>query len=488
MSERDQPQTSRRIVTLSLASHTNVGKTTLARTLLRRDVGEVLDQAHVTELSEAYDLIEADGAVLRLYDTPGFGDSARLLKRLVREKNRLLWFLQQTWDRFTDRPLWCSQQAMLTVRDATDVVLYLVNAAEDPAEAGYVAPELELLSWVGRPVLLILNQVGDGAADRTAVARRRAAWQRHVEGFEVVKGVLDLDAFNRCWVQEGILFEAVVPLLPPAQRQDMERLARAWEARNRRIFDRTVRQLARYLAGAAADRVILPEPRPGRAEKQAAMEELGGRLVRATEALMAELLAAHGLEGTPPAEVERAVDAFVVAGEETLTPERGALWGGIVSGALSGLAADALSGGLSLGGGLIAGAILGALGGAGLARGYQLARGDESPEIRWSSTFLDRLASQTLLRYLAVAHYGRGRGAFQVFEEPERWRMAVAAARAAAGDAWLATWRRLTAGDWPPETGERRLVPMVGAALEQVLADAYPEAGPLLATWRRTPS
>jgi len=35
-------------VTLSLISHTNVGKTTLARTLLRRDVGQVLDQPHVT--------------------------------------------------------------------------------------------------------------------------------------------------------------------------------------------------------------------------------------------------------------------------------------------------------------------------------------------------------------------------------------------------------------------------------------------------------
>ena len=34
---------------LSLVSHTNIGKTTLARTLLMRDVGEVADRAHVTE-------------------------------------------------------------------------------------------------------------------------------------------------------------------------------------------------------------------------------------------------------------------------------------------------------------------------------------------------------------------------------------------------------------------------------------------------------
>ena len=34
---------------LSLVSHTNIGKTTLARTLLMRDVGEIADRAHVTE-------------------------------------------------------------------------------------------------------------------------------------------------------------------------------------------------------------------------------------------------------------------------------------------------------------------------------------------------------------------------------------------------------------------------------------------------------
>ena len=61
-------------VTLSLVSHTNVGKTTLARTLLRRDVGTVLDAPHVTEVSEAHELIAVDGARLQLWDTPGFGD------------------------------------------------------------------------------------------------------------------------------------------------------------------------------------------------------------------------------------------------------------------------------------------------------------------------------------------------------------------------------------------------------------------------------
>ena len=49
-------------LSLSLISHTNAGKTTLARTLLRRDVGEVLDQAHVTDESSRFVMLELERA------------------------------------------------------------------------------------------------------------------------------------------------------------------------------------------------------------------------------------------------------------------------------------------------------------------------------------------------------------------------------------------------------------------------------------------
>ena len=99
-------------IALSLISHTNVGKTTLARTLLRRDIGEVRDRPHVTETADAFPLIEtAHGDVLMLWDTPGFGDSARLLKRLKQSGNPLGWFLTEVWDRHVDRPFFSSQQA-----------------------------------------------------------------------------------------------------------------------------------------------------------------------------------------------------------------------------------------------------------------------------------------------------------------------------------------------------------------------------------------
>jgi len=93
-------------ITLSLISHTNAGKTTLARTLLAQDVGEVRDAAHVTTEATEYTLIEtADGDRLALWDTPGFGDSARLARRLAQHGNPIGWFLSEVWDRFRDRPL-----------------------------------------------------------------------------------------------------------------------------------------------------------------------------------------------------------------------------------------------------------------------------------------------------------------------------------------------------------------------------------------------
>lgn len=89
---------------LSLVSHTNIGKTTLARTLLMRDVGEIADRAHVTETTDDYVLARAiDGSELVLWDTPGFGNSVQLAKRLEGRANPLGWFLSEVWDRFTNK-------------------------------------------------------------------------------------------------------------------------------------------------------------------------------------------------------------------------------------------------------------------------------------------------------------------------------------------------------------------------------------------------
>jgi hypothetical protein len=477
-------------VTLSLISHTNVGKTTLARTLLRRDVGEVLDRAHVTDTSEAFTLIETEDARLRLWDTPGFGDTARLMRRLRRADDPLGWFLHQVWDRIVDRPLWCSQEAVRNVRDEADVVLYLVNASENPEEAGYVPLELEILDWMKRPVILMLNQVG--REGQKLVAR----WRDFVAGRPSVREVLSLDAFTRCWVEEGVLLGKVERALEGPKRVAMHSLTAAWNEANLELFRSSCGAMAGYLLRAARDRES-----PGRGEaargtlgrlgealkfsavdRKRAMKSLNERLDRATRELMDRLIDAHGLTGTSASKIEQNIQDFEVRGGGAALDERsGALLGGAISGALGGLAADALSGGLSLGGGMIAGGILGALGGAAVGAGYRIVKGEQAPAVTWSTPFLDRLCRQVLLRYLAVAHFGRGQGDYRDLDRPDRWSAAVEETLYRQRETIQAIWSAAERHSEGAEEGLcNELKPVIERAARDVLLRAYPHAGDLL--------
>jgi len=428
-------------VTLRLISHTNVGKTTLARTLLRRDIGEVADQPHVTDVSEAHTLIEtAQGERITLWDTPGFGDTAHLLKRLKASGTPIGWLLSQVWDRFRDRPLWCSQQAVRNVQADADVVLYLVNATENPASAVYVGMEMQILEWIGKPVVVLLNQLGPPheAARDTADLER---WRSALAGSDIVRAILVLDAFARCWVQEGRLLDTVGRVLPKEKHAAHAALAAAWRDRNLATFRESMRLLASQIAEAARDREAVGRETWGErlagVVKPARIGEDAGARGRAMAALATRLDAAivdstnrlielHGLEGEAAAEIlERIRENFTA--ETPADANLAAVFGGFLTGALGGLAADLAAGGLSFGGGAVAGGLLGAMGAAGLAKGYNLVRGAETPTVRWATAFLVDLVKGALMRYLAVAHFGRGRGRWQDSEAPAFWRDVVEA-------------------------------------------------------------
>jgi hypothetical protein len=480
-------------VTLSLISHTNVGKTTLARTLLRQDVGLILDQAHVTDKSERYTLIEANGARLYLWDTPGLGNTVRLMGRLRRESSPIGWLLSQVWDRLTDRPLWSSQQAIRNARDEADAVLYLINSAEDPSQAAYVAQELELLTWIGRPVLVLLNQTGPalpmlaGEAGAEEARRIESLWRAHTAPWPIVRDVLPLDAFSRCWVQEGVLFARLEPLLPEAARPALRASAAAWSERNRDVLRASVEKMAGYVVATAIDReMFAPAERsriPGLspAASRQAMQRLRERLEARTSELIDALVIAHGLEGHSTITLREQMEHFTVIGDEWLTPGRGAIIGGALSGAVGGLAADIGFGGLTLGGGALLGAILGALGGAGLAAGYRLAQGERDPAVSWSAEFLTRLCEDAVLRYLAVAHFGRGRGDYADVPMSPRWAALVSRALARHADELSLAWS-LTGAIDPADRAHLRA--LVESALDHattaVLASGYPEAAPWL--------
>ncbi len=497
-------------LSLSLVSHTNVGKTTLARTLLGRDVGEVRDAAHVTEAAEAQCLVRTDaGERLLLWDTPGFGDSQRLARRLAQAGKPLGWFLSEVWDRWRDRPFWASQRVLKHVLAECELVLYLVNSAEAPEDAGYLDAELQVLALLKRPVVALLNQLGEATGSESAAAADALAarWTARLHAAPVVRAVLPLDAFTRCWVQEGVLWQQVAPLLPAPRQPLFERLRAAWLARQMAQWQAAMAELAQRLTHAALDRQRLPDDgwraplkslgaRLGKAlgwerdglrpPAEAAMavlaERLDAELRRSTDAL----IALHGLDGHAGREVTEKL-ARHYALRQPIDEGKAALWGGLVTGALAGLKADLATGGLTLGGGLLAGGVIGALSAAGAVHGVNWLRGVDAGSVAWDTRVLDALLANALLAYLAVAHHGRGRGAWVAQEPPPEWTTAVADVLAERRDAVDMLWQQRQG---LLEQGEAAVdsAAALHAPLQEVLEDAcaallarlYPQASAVL--------
>jgi hypothetical protein len=482
-------------VQLSFVAHTNVGKTTLVRTLLKRDIGEVADRPHVTENAERHTLLDTtQGDVLYLWDTPGFGDSARLAKRLKASGNPIGWLQTQVWDRLTDRPFFCSQQAVRNVRDESDVVLYLVNAAEDPSSTAYVEAELEILKWIGKPVLLLLNQAGPPRG-REAEASDEARWSRHLAQHVENRGAITLDAFARCWVQEDRLLRETAALIEPAKRPELERLRAAWRERNLETFRASIRSTSGFLASIAVDRELVPEKLDASALAQRARQWFdrkrggGGNADPAIEGAMAalvkrldervredtdRLIALHGLSGRAQQRIlARAAGQFEVAMPANVATT--GFVGGALTGAATGIAADLSTGGLTMGAGMLIGAILGALGASGAAKAYNILQGQEDGRVRWTGDVLAQQTRAALLRYLAVAHYGRGRGAWVEGEAPAHWLPLVDEVARAHDPALQEAWRMAEEGSAAPALATR-LEPEITRAAGEILARLYPES------------
>lgn len=425
---------------LSLVSHTNIGKTTLARTLLGRDIGEVADRAHVTETTDDYVLARTpEGCELILWDTPGFGNSVALAKRLEGRANPVGWFLSEVWDRVANKSLWLNQKALKHVKETSSVVLYLVNATELPESAPYVNAEMRILEWIGKPVIVLLNQMGEpksSEAEQADVDR----WTNAMASCPIVNSVLPMDAFARCWVQEFALFDAIAKALPEELHATFDVLRDVWSRKRRAAFSASIQAMAHYIEKLANDREI--------AESASVMDQikfLGKRL-----GLFKNETVQDPLSAAQTALASRAADEFCVLTDKliainsltgkgvrkeilrrmqtdwkitrTVPLAPAAVAGAVSSGTVSGIATDLATGGLSMGLGTLVGTIVGALGGTGLAVAYNHQKGTKGDVVTWSDQGIKHFLIDAILLYLSIAHYGRGRGNWTESEQPTLWK------------------------------------------------------------------
>lgn len=480
-----------------LVAHTNVGKTTLLRTLLGKDVGEIEDAPDVTQATLAYDLIvdQALGA-LRLWDTPGFGDSFRLAKRLQQEHRWIAWGVREIWDRAFNRKLWQCQRLVLNLRARASVILYPVNLQERPFEAVYVAPELQVLAWVGKPVLVILNQ-GGGPHGQASEAERAIEWRTHLSNFPAVRGVANLDAYTRCWVQELSLFNKIGQLLPETVRDGYLKLAAALGKTYADRFDESVAAIADYLLHLASDKVELESGwfdgmkdiwgtlsksilwgKPNSLSPlESAMQGLAQRYAEASKAVTDKLIVINRLDGEATAEIMKIANAKLVT-DKPVDGGTVTVLGGVISGVLTGLGADLLAGGLTLGTGALVGGVLGATGAATLAKGYNVVANKDKKVVGWSPDSLTEAFEKSLMLYLAVAHFGRGQGQWRPKEAPKAWSISARLTINRNKEQLQLLWPGIGSG-LKTASAQTDCAKLVQHSIRDVLLDIHPESNEL---------
>ncbi|SDL01810.1 DUF3482 domain-containing protein [Pseudomonas indica] len=349
---------------LAVVGHTNVGKTSLLRTLTRdTGFGEVSHRPSTTRHVEGARLSVDGEPLLELYDTPGLEDAIALLdylERLERPGERLDGpaRLARFLDSSEARQRFEQEAKVLRQLLASDAGLYVIDARE-PVLAKY-RDELAVLAGCGKPLLPVLNFV---ARQDTRENEWREALAR-----QGLHALVRFDSVAPPLDGERRLYESLALLLERSRPQ-LERLIADHEAQARARQEAGARLIAELLIDAAAcRRSVASQP----VLEQGAIRELREAIRQREQRCVEALLRLYAFR---PQDAQ-AGDLPLLGGRwgddlfnpETLKQLGVKVGGGMAAGAAAGAGVDLLVGGITLG----AAALLGALAGGGLqtARNY----------------------------------------------------------------------------------------------------------------------
>jgi len=364
-------------IELAVVGHTNTGKTSLMRTLLRDErFGEVADSPGTTRHVESAQLLTQGGQpVLILRDTPGLEDAMGVLDYLDQlvpdgerpdgpERIQRLLDSPESAGRFEQE---C--RVLATVR-AADASLYVVDA-RDPVLPKH-KDELLLLAACGRPILPVLNFTRSPQAgpDEWREALARLGLHASVD-FDTVAPALD---------GEARLLDRLVLMLD--QHAATLQTLRADLAQQR--LDRR-RDAARLVAELLMDAAALRLPCSQEAtDIAAATLSLRKRTRDREQDCVHALLKRYRFSKAAfphhplPLEGER-------WGMDLFNPQALRVFGiqvgkGLATGAMAGATIDVLTGGLSLGAAALIGAAIG---------------GTWQGANRWGKRLMNRMAGHT---------------------------------------------------------------------------------------------
>jgi len=233
---------------VAIVGHTNTGKTSLIRTLLRDEsFGEIDDASGTTRSVERTGIFAANQEVLALYDTPGFEDASALLEAIEQHSQSASqespatliqhFVAEAPADSEFDQEI----KILLQARNS-EVLLYIIDVREPLL--GKYADEVSILSMCGKPIIPVFNFIAD---NEEALQR----WRSKMAEFNL-HAALEFDTVAFDFEAEKRLYQKLQSVLEPhydtlqalinARQENWNNLSQAAAAR---VFD-LIRAVACY--------------------------------------------------------------------------------------------------------------------------------------------------------------------------------------------------------------------------------------------------
>ncbi|MBX8494186.1 DUF3482 domain-containing protein [Pseudomonas cichorii] len=344
-----------RALKLAVVGHTNVGKTSLLRTLTR-DIGfgEVSHRPSTTRHVEGARLSVEGQALLELYDTPGLEDAIALLDYLERLDRpgerldgpaRLARFLESS----EARQRFEQEAKVLRQLLDSDAGLYVIDARE-PTLSKY-RDELAVLASCGKPLLPVLNFV-------SSPQQREPDWREALSRLGL-HALVRFDSVAPPEDGERRLYESLALMMESARPQ-LERLIEDQQAQRKARRHSAARLIAEMLIDCAACRRSVDTDAQ---QEQKAIEELRKAIRQREQRCVEALLKLYAFRTQDAS----AADLPLLDGRwgddlfnpETLKQLGVRVGGGVAAGAAAGAGVDLLVGGITLGAAALVGAIAG---------------------------------------------------------------------------------------------------------------------------------
>lgn len=220
-------------------------------------------------------------------------------------------------------------------------------------------------------------------------------------------------------------------------------------------------------------------------QKQQVVDALLNDLVHEVRETTEAVIALHGLEGEAVGAIQARMEHVEMQrasrglDETTLSSTAiGGVGGALTSGAYAGLHLDAAAGGVSMGLFTVAGAVVGGVLGFFGGEAWAERRAGNTPNpVMWSDDYLDLLVQDVIIRYLAIAHFGRGQGQYMTDpEDPRFWIGKVNALVSNQRSTMHEAWKRLR-GQEPisqVEGNSKQLTALLTSITLELLWSTYP--------------